>query len=229
MRKNFMPAEKTIPMKHIALFNLSLALMIAILAQPAFSESKDPDNNNPKVRNQLLREASTAWSQKQFKTAANYYVYAIKNWQKPDQARDLSIACKKFFALLYQNDRHEKDKAFLNQCPQHIIVPYYSTDDRTYMPILKYAPLYPHKAIDKNLEGYVIIQYDIAKNGRTKNITVIESTDRIFEKSAKNSVKHYLYLPRIENGKPIESNGVTAKITFNLEQPKAPNNPQPKE
>jgi periplasmic protein TonB len=90
--------------------------------------------------------------------------------------------------------------------------------DGEYLPIVKVAPQYPRRALSKGLEGYVILEYTVTKQGTVENPVVIESKPkRIFDKAAIKSALRYKYKPRVVDGKPIEVSGVRTKITFELE------------
>jgi periplasmic protein TonB len=91
--------------------------------------------------------------------------------------------------------------------------------DGEYLPIVKVAPQYPRRALNKGIEGYVIVEYVVTKQGTVKDPKVIESKpSTIFNKAAIKSVLRYKYKPRVVDGNPIEVSGVRTKITFELEE-----------
>jgi TonB family protein len=85
-----------------------------------------------------------------------------------------------------------------------------------YLPIVHVAPIYPVRALERGLEGYVIVQYTVNPNGSTENVTVIESSSTLFDESAIESAKKYKYKPRVVNGTPVAVEGVTSKLVFEL-------------
>lgn len=89
--------------------------------------------------------------------------------------------------------------------------------DGEYLPIVKVQPVYPSRALQRGLEGYVIVEYTVTKTGSTKNPQVVESTSSIFEDAAIESALKYKYKPRVINGEAVEVPGVQTKITFELE------------
>jgi protein TonB len=90
--------------------------------------------------------------------------------------------------------------------------------DGDYLPIVKVAPIYPQRAIDRGIEGYVIVEFTVAKTGSVKNPRVVEfHPSTIFNKAAVDAALKFKYKPRIVNGEPIEVHGVLNKITFKLE------------
>ncbi len=91
--------------------------------------------------------------------------------------------------------------------------------DAEYLPIVKVAPVYPRRAQSRGIEGYVLLEFTVTKQGRTKDIRVIDSEPKstIFHRAAIKAASKFKYKPRTEDGKPIEVPGVRNKITFRLE------------
>lgn len=90
--------------------------------------------------------------------------------------------------------------------------------DGEYLPIVKVAPVYPARAAERGLEGYVIVEYTVTKTGTTKDVRVVKSTSSLFNRAAIESAQKYKYKPRVVNGEPVEVPGVRTKITFVLEK-----------
>lgn len=90
--------------------------------------------------------------------------------------------------------------------------------DGEYLPIVKVAPQYPSRAVNRGIEGYVIVEYTVTKLGSVKDPVIIEANpESIFNNAAIKSVLRYKYKPRVINGEPVEVPGVKTKITFELE------------
>ena len=90
-------------------------------------------------------------------------------------------------------------------------------DAASYMPILKENPAYPRKAQRKGIEGYVVLEYTVSKEGFVKNPTVVDSNaPGIFDKAALDAAQKYRYLPMIVSGVPIDVPGVKTRITFEM-------------
>lgn len=91
--------------------------------------------------------------------------------------------------------------------------------DGEYLPIVKIAPQYPRRALSRGIEGYVIVEYTVTKQGTVKDPVIIEAQPAtIFNDAAIKSVLRYKYKPRVVNGEPTEVTGVRTKITFELEE-----------
>lgn len=91
-----------------------------------------------------------------------------------------------------------------------------SVDDEL-LPIVKVAPIYPTEAVERGLEGYVIVQYTVTTNGGTRDVTVVESSSELFERAAIQSAQKYKYKPRIVNDAAVEVPGVRTKIMFAMD------------
>ena len=193
-----------------------LIILLFIFSLPSYGEESDIDNNDPKVRESLLKAANQYTNSAKFHEAYGYYIYAIKNWQKPEQIEDLKQACNHLFGLLYIHKLHEKKKELMEGCPKEELDKNYGNVDREHVAILKYAPIIPKRAKKLGLDGWVLTEYDINEKGKAINIVVVESTNKIFESPAVKSVKKYVYLPKIVGGKAVTTKGVKNKITFNL-------------
>ena len=90
--------------------------------------------------------------------------------------------------------------------------------DGEYLPIVKVAPIYPRRALSRGIEGYVIVEYTVTKQGTVKDPVIIEAKPQgIFNQAAIKSALRYKYKPRVVDGEPIEVQGVRTKITFQLE------------
>jgi protein TonB len=92
------------------------------------------------------------------------------------------------------------------------------TADGDYLPIVKVAPVYPQRAIDRGIEGYVIVEFTVTKTGAVRDPRVVEyHPSTIFNKAALAAALKFKYKPRVVDGQPIEVHGVLNKITFQLE------------
>lgn len=90
--------------------------------------------------------------------------------------------------------------------------------DGDYLPIVKVAPVYPRRAVDRGIEGYVIVEFTVTKTGAVRDPRVVEyDPSTIFNKAAMAAALKFKYKPRIVNGEAIEVHGVLNRITFVLE------------
>ena len=71
-------------------------------------------------------------------------------------------------------------------------------------PVYRVDPIYPQRAIDRHLEGTVVLSAVVDKEGRVQTVRVI-SGDPMFRAPAINAVKHWRYNPTVINGEAIEA------------------------
>ena len=92
-----------------------------------------------------------------------------------------------------------------------------SASDGEFLPIVKVAPQYPSRAASRGIEGYVLLEYTVTKQGTVLNPVVIEAVpSSIFNKAAIRSALRYKYKPRVVDGVPQDVPGVRTRITFQL-------------
>ena len=84
-------------------------------------------------------------------------------------------------------------------------------------PVKTVNPVYPKAAAAKNVEGFVVLQFDITEEGATDNIRVVESEPAgVFDKNAKKAFEHWEYKPRIQNGQAQHQTGLLVQLDFKL-------------
>ena len=90
--------------------------------------------------------------------------------------------------------------------------------DGEYLPIVKVTPMYPRRAAERGIEGYVLIEFTVTILGTVENPVVIEAEPPgYFERAALNAARKFKYKPKVVNGEPIPVSGVRNLITFELE------------
>lgn len=92
--------------------------------------------------------------------------------------------------------------------------------DREHRPLTKSTPEYPRQAAVDEIEGYVIVRFDINEIGTVENLSVLEAKpDDIFNDAALAAASKFTYLPRYVDGKPERVPGVLNKLVFKLSNP----------
>ncbi len=90
--------------------------------------------------------------------------------------------------------------------------------DGDLLPIVKVQPIYPRRALSRGIEGYVILEFTVTKNGSVRDPVVVEANPtRIFNSAAIKAAMKFKYKPRIVDGEAVEVAGVQNKLTFNIE------------
>lgn len=78
-------------------------------------------------------------------------------------------------------------------------------------------PVYPQTLLSREIEGYVVVSFDVTKFGTIQNPLVLESSNRGFEKAALNAIRHFKYKPRMIDGEAVAVSGVQYKFSFKME------------
>jgi len=86
-----------------------------------------------------------------------------------------------------------------------------------YLPIVRVAPVYPARALQRGVEGYVDMSFTVTTTGTVKDPIVMFSTSSLFERAASRAVVKFKYKPRVVDGVPVEVVGVKTRITFKIE------------
>ncbi|MFC6440761.1 energy transducer TonB [Bowmanella sp. JS7-9] len=95
--------------------------------------------------------------------------------------------------------------------------PSLESSDGDYLPIVRQPAVYPRMAQSRGIEGWVIVEFTVTKNGSVRDPSVLQAEPQgIFERSAMDAVLKYKYKPRVVNGEATEVGGVTVKVTFEL-------------
>ena len=90
--------------------------------------------------------------------------------------------------------------------------------DGEYLPIVKVAPAYPRRAQQRGIEGFVIVEFTVTKQGTVRDPVVVEANPQgIFEQAAIDAVLKFKYKARVVNGEPTEVSGVQNRITFQID------------
>ena len=85
------------------------------------------------------------------------------------------------------------------------------------VPMVRVPPQYPERALQRGIEGRVLVEFTISKSGSVKDAKVVAyEPSTIFNKAALKAVRQWKYNPKIVNGKPVEQPGVRIAIPFRL-------------
>ena len=98
------------------------------------------------------------------------------------------------------------------------------TDPLAFKPLYKGPPKFPRRAQERMIEGTLMMEFTIKKDGSVHGPTVVWSSTTdpkypdIFHKPALDAVKKFKYQPaQDEIGQPLETNGVLNQFTFLIE------------
>lgn len=109
----------------------------------------------------------------------------------------------------------------------------FSISDGDYLPLVKVQPMYPERALERGMSGWVIVSFTVTSQGSVQNPVVVQncgwiqgphekgedchdSPNSIFDSAAVRAARKFKYKPRVIDGKPVPTADVENKITFNL-------------
>jgi periplasmic protein TonB len=85
--------------------------------------------------------------------------------------------------------------------------------------IVRVQPVYPAVAEARGLEGWVLVQFDVLADGHVANAFVVDSSSRVFEKSALNAAYRFRFKPRVVDGESLATTGIQNLFRFEMSQP----------
>ena len=89
--------------------------------------------------------------------------------------------------------------------------------DGEYLPIVKVQATYPRRALQRGIEGFVVVEFTVTKQGTVRDPRVVQAEPQgIFEQSALDAVLKFKYKPRVIDGEPVEVEGVQNRMTFEM-------------
>lgn len=90
--------------------------------------------------------------------------------------------------------------------------------DGDYLPIVKVEPLYPRRAQERGIEGYVIVEFTVTELGTVEDPVVIEADPKgYFERASTRAALKFKYKPKVINGEAIRVPGVRNLFTYKIE------------
>lgn len=92
-----------------------------------------------------------------------------------------------------------------------------AVSDSAMIPVLRTAPAYPSRPLQRRIEGFVLVTFTVDELGRVQNPTVTYAEpEGYFERAALQTIAKWKYAPRIQNGKPVAVHGVQQRIVFEI-------------
>ena len=83
---------------------------------------------------------------------------------------------------------------------------------------LGFPPEYPSSAITRGIEGYAVVGFSVNAAGQVFDAYIIESEpNSIFNKSALKAIKKFKYKAKMENGKPVATDGQRYLFTYKID------------
>ena len=83
--------------------------------------------------------------------------------------------------------------------------------------VMYVRPVYPADAAARGLEGFVTLRFDVTEMGTVTNVTILESTHRVFEKPAREAALRSRFRPQVVDGVAIATTGIVRRYRFELD------------
>jgi len=94
-----------------------------------------------------------------------------------------------------------------------------ATADSDVAPLVRVLPVYPARAQERGIEGFVVVEFTIAADGTVKDPMVLASEpSKIFDRAALRAIRKWKYKPKVEDGVAVERPGVQVRMPFELEK-----------
>ena len=88
-----------------------------------------------------------------------------------------------------------------------------------YVAMRAVIPEYPRRAQRKNIEGQVIVQFDVLPSGKASAIRIaMASPKHIFDDAVLEAMAQSIFKPAMDNGRPIKTQHATQTFTFRLSE-----------
>jgi protein TonB len=90
--------------------------------------------------------------------------------------------------------------------------------DSDIVPLVRVEPIYPQRAAQRGIEGWVEVEFTITAAGTVKNprVTAFEPSS-VFNRAALKAIRKWKYNPKVEDGKAVERPGVRQRLRFTLD------------
>lgn len=94
----------------------------------------------------------------------------------------------------------------------------YGFGDSDVIALVQPKPRYPSQALSRKIEGWVMVKFNITKEGTVDSVEVVDSNPKgVFEREAVRAAWRYKFKPKLVDGKPVEQ-VATLPFEFTLEK-----------
>ncbi len=84
-------------------------------------------------------------------------------------------------------------------------------------PILRVPPIYPPRAVERGIEGWVDVRFTISPAGAVVDPVVVAShPSSVFNRAALRTIRKWKYRPKVVDGTGVPQHGIQTRILFNL-------------
>jgi len=90
--------------------------------------------------------------------------------------------------------------------------------DHQYEKVVLVSPVYPDKALQDGVEGFVLVRFTVSEIGAVIEASIVESTpSETFDQAALEALLMSRYRPKIRSGQPVRVEDVQNKVRFVLQ------------
>ncbi len=87
------------------------------------------------------------------------------------------------------------------------------------MPLYRVEAQYPARALQRRMEGFVVMTFTINEQGQPEDIEVLQAEpSKIFVRPAVQALRNWKYQPKLEAGKAVKQPNQQVKIEFKISQ-----------
>ncbi|WP_111493520.1 TonB family protein [Marinobacter bohaiensis] len=89
-----------------------------------------------------------------------------------------------------------------------------------FQPLVKIAPVYPGRALNRGVEGDCTVRYTVTPQGTVTDVVVVEDAcdSYLFETPSIDAARRFRYQPRMVNGEAVAVPGVRNKFEFRIQE-----------
>ena len=90
--------------------------------------------------------------------------------------------------------------------------------DQSEIPIVRVEPVYPQRALDRGIEGWVDVEFTVTEVGSVSAPRILRSSHAggIFNRAALRAIERWKYEPKIVDGQPVARPGMRNRFRFEL-------------
>jgi protein TonB len=91
--------------------------------------------------------------------------------------------------------------------------------DQSEIPIVRVEPVYPRRALDRGIEGWVEVEFTVTEVGSISEPRILRShPSAIFNKAALRAIERWKYEPKLVDGQPVPRPGMRNRFRFQLNE-----------
>jgi TonB family protein len=171
--------------------------------------------NNTKTGYAAFQVGKYALATRRYSDAKNYLLKALASFEDPNKPSNVfELSTHGFLVEAYEGLK-QREMATKHCLAIGKMTPF--TTVQEYQPLVKVPPKYPRSANKAGLEGFVTVEFDVDKSGLVINPTVIDSNGHAsLERASLKAAEGFRYAPSFKDGKPVVTEGVQNRFTFEL-------------